>query len=41
MYDNQSRGILVTDQKSGGFDNSKGVVTNKDGSVSVTFSAKT
>lgn len=40
VYDNQSRGILVTDQKSGGFDNSKGVVTNKDGSVSVTFSEK-
>jgi hypothetical protein len=40
VYDNQSRGILVTDQKSGGFDSSGGVVANKDGSVTVTFSSK-
>lgn len=40
VYDNQSRGILVTDQKSGGFDSSKGAVTNEDGSITVTFSAK-
>lgn len=40
VYDNQSRGILSTDQISGGFDSSGDVVTNKDGSVTVTFSAK-
>ena len=40
VYDNQTRSILVTDQRSGGFDSSGEVVTNEDGSVTVTFSAK-
>lgn len=40
VYDNQTRSILATDQKSGGFDSKGDVVKNKDGSVTVTFSAK-
>jgi hypothetical protein len=40
VYDNQTRSILVTDQKSGGFDSLGELVNNKDGSVTVTFSAK-
>jgi hypothetical protein len=40
VYDNQTRSILVTGQRSGGFDSSGAVVTNKDGSVTVTFSSK-
>jgi len=40
VYDNQTRSILSTDQKSGGFDSTGEVVTNPDGSVTVTFSAK-
>jgi hypothetical protein len=40
VYDNQTRSILATDQRSGGFDSKGDVVTNKDGSVTVTFSSK-
>lgn len=40
VYDNQTRSILATDQRSGGFDSQGDVVTNKDGSVTVTFSSK-
>jgi len=40
VYDNQTRSILATDQPTGGFDSLGEVVTNKDGSVTVTFSAK-
>lgn len=40
VYDNQSRGILSTNQISGGFDSREDVVMNNDGSVTVTFSAK-
>ena len=40
VYDNQTRSILSTDQKSGGFDSTGEVVTNPDGSVTVTFSSK-
>ncbi|MCK5666025.1 MAG: DUF1214 domain-containing protein, partial [Thiotrichaceae bacterium] len=40
VYDNQTRSILVTNQRSGGFDSTGDLVTNKDGSVTVTFSAK-
>jgi hypothetical protein len=39
VYDNQTRSILSTDQRSGGFDSKGDVVTNKDGSVTVTFAA--
>ena len=40
VYDNQTRSILSTDQKTGGFDSKGEVVTNKDGSVTITFSAQ-
>ena len=40
VYDNQTRSILATDQRAAGFDSRGDVVTNKDGSVTVTFSAK-
>lgn len=38
-YDNQSRSILPTQQRSGGFDSQGDVVMNDDGSVTVTFSS--
>ncbi|MCK5664318.1 MAG: DUF1254 domain-containing protein, partial [Thiotrichaceae bacterium] len=38
VYDNQTRSILATDQRSGGFDSTGDLFTNKDGSVTVTFS---
>ncbi|WOH38591.1 DUF1214 domain-containing protein [Thalassotalea fonticola] len=38
-YDNQSRSILATEQRSGGFDSQGELVTNEDGSVTVTFSS--
>lgn len=40
VYDNQTRSILATDQRSGGFDSKGDVVANDDGSVTVTFAAK-
>jgi len=40
VYDNQTRSLLATDQREAGFDSRGDVVTNKDGSVTVTFSAK-
>ena len=40
VYDNQTRSILPTNQRSGGFDSTGDVVKNKDGSVTVTFAAK-
>jgi len=39
VYDNQTRSILATEQRTGGFDSTGDVITNKDGSVTVTFSA--
>ena len=39
VYDNQTRSILATDQRSGGFDSKGNVITNNDGSVTVTFSS--
>ncbi|WNC71438.1 DUF1254 domain-containing protein [Thalassotalea psychrophila] len=38
VYDNQTRSILPTEQRSGGFDSTGEVAKNQDGSVTVTFS---
>ena len=40
VCDNQTRSILVTEQRTGGFDSAGEVVTNNDGSVTVTFCLK-
>jgi len=40
VYDNQTRSLLVTDQPEAGIDSRNELVTNKDGSVTVTFSAQ-
>ena len=40
LYDNQTRSILATDQRTGGFDSLGEVVSNRDGSVTVIFSSK-
>lgn len=40
VYDNQTRSILATNQRTGGFDSLGEVVSNKDGSVTVIFSSK-